>query len=105
MMVGSAAQYAVIFRAKISRRDEDYEASANRLRELALTEYGCLDFVSSSEGDEEVAISYWADEADIIAWKKNVEHRLAQSTARARWYRSYSVEVTRVVRSYRSSGT
>lgn len=99
----SAPRYVVIFRAKVSRRDQEYEATANKLRELALTEYGCLDFVSSCEGDEEVAISYWSDEAQIIAWKQNVEHRLAQSSARARWYRSYSVEVTKVVRAYRSS--
>lgn len=95
--------YAVIFRAIVSRRDEEYAATAEKLRDLALNEYGCQDFVSCSEGDEEVAVSYWEDEAQIVAWKRNVEHRLAQSAARAKWYRSYSVEVTKVVRAYRST--
>ncbi|TCS35584.1 hypothetical protein EDC30_11052 [Paucimonas lemoignei] len=50
--------YAVIFRAKIGAIDDEYIRVAAMLRETALTSFGCLDFVSVSEGNAEVAISY-----------------------------------------------
>ncbi|MEY4753028.1 MAG: hypothetical protein RJA44_703, partial [Pseudomonadota bacterium] len=34
--------HVVIFRASIRQLDAEYSASAARLRELALTRYGCL---------------------------------------------------------------
>lgn len=95
--------YAVIFRAQVSRKDHEYEATAAKLRELALKHYGCREFVSCSEGENEISLSYWDSQEQILAWKQNVEHRLAQSVGRAKWYRSYSVEVTKIVRAYGST--
>ncbi|MDP6187135.1 MAG: hypothetical protein QF863_07885 [Pseudomonadales bacterium] len=51
--------YAVIFKAKIKTLDPTYQSTADRLRELALQEYGCLEFTSTAEGSREIAISYW----------------------------------------------
>ena len=95
--------YAVIFRAEIASLDEAYTATAEKLRELALTRYGCREFCSYMEGSREIAISYWDSEADIVAWKNDLEHLAAQNRGRARWYRSYSVQVVEVVREYGSS--
>ena len=92
--------YVVIFRALIRELDEQYSATAARMRELALSEFGCLGFHSVCEGLEEVALSYWPDEASIRAWKNHPEHLLAQQTGRERWYTSYSVEVAQVQRRY-----
>ncbi len=61
---------------------------------------GCLEFVSVMEGDEEIAVSYWENEAQIMNWKKDPEHIRAQEKGRTRWYESYSVEVCKVERSY-----
>jgi heme-degrading monooxygenase HmoA len=94
--------YAVIFRATIAARDEEYLQTADRLRELAISEYGCADFVSTTEGRLEVAISYWESEEQISAWRDDPVHRAAREKGKARWYESWQVEVVRLVRSYGS---
>ena len=92
--------YAVIFRAEMASLDEAYADTARRMRELAMERYGCRDFVACTEGDTEIAISYWDSEEQILAWKRDPEHRAAQREGRSRWYRSYSVQVARVEREY-----
>jgi heme-degrading monooxygenase HmoA len=94
--------YAVIFRAKLARPDGDYPVVAARLRELALEQYGCTEFTACTEGDTEIAISYWDSEEQILAWKRDPEHISAQQLGRSSWYRTYSVEVVKVVRAYGS---
>ena len=92
--------FVVIFRAQARALDADYAATAARLRELALTEYGCLDFCAVTEGDQEIALSYWPDEASIRAWKQQADHLMAQQLGRERWYASYSVEIAQITRAY-----
>ena len=91
--------FAVIFRAKLAHSNDEYFQTAMRLRELALGTYGCLEFVSMMEGDEEIAISYWENETQIMNWKKDPEHIKAQEKGRNQWYESYRVEVCKVERS------
>ena len=93
--------FVVIFRARARALDAEYAARAARLRELALKEFGCLDFCAVTEGDQEVALSYWPDEASIHAWKQHTDHLMAQQLGGAQWYASYSVEVAEVQRAYR----
>ncbi len=93
--------YAVIFRATAGQQDQDYSDMVARLRELAFARYNCQEFFAVTEGDQEVAISYWNSEADIRAWRKDSEHELAQHKGRARWYSSYRVEVVEIRRQYR----
>ena len=69
--------YAVIFKAKINRLDKAYYEMAVRMRELATGKYGCTEFVSVTEGEQEVAISYWKNLSDINEWKQNAEHLVA----------------------------
>ncbi len=92
--------YAVIFRAEILELDDEYSTMAKRMRDLAINEYGCIEFTACTEGKNEIAISYWENEAQIIAWKKNAEHLVAQSIGREKWYRSYTVQIVEVVREY-----
>jgi len=95
--------YAVIFRAKIQELDTEYAAAAERMRELAMNEYGCVEFIACTEGENELAISYWESEQQIQKWKQNAEHLLAQEMGRSKWYRSYTVQVLEVVRAYNST--
>jgi heme-degrading monooxygenase HmoA len=92
--------FVVIFRATVRQLDEHYSQMAARMRELALTEFGCLGFHAVTEGHSEVALSYWPDEAAIRAWKNHPEHLLAQQHGRDRWYTAYSVEVAEIRRAY-----
>ena len=93
--------YAVIFHAEIAQLDDEYFATAKKMRELAMTHYGCLDFVATTEGSREIAISYWPSLDHIQHWKQNAEHLQAQQQGRSRWYKSYKVEVVNVLRTYR----
>lgn len=94
--------FVVIFRAKIAALDEQYTIMAERMRELALAQFGCLSFDSYCEGDNEVALSYWPDEAAIKAWRQHPEHLEAQALGKQKWYDSYAIEIAQVSRQYSS---
>lgn len=95
--------WVVIFKARINKLDAQYFASAEQMRELAKTQYGCLGFESCTEGDQEIAISYWPDEQSIKAWHADPEHRTVQGLGKARWYQDYSVEVLELKRRYQGA--
>jgi heme-degrading monooxygenase HmoA len=92
--------FVVIFRAKVRQQDDEYAVVAARMRELALHQFGCIEFSAVTEGHNEVALSYWPDEASIRAWKRHAEHTLAQQLGRERWYESYVVQVAQITRQY-----
>ena len=95
--------YVVIFRAKISQLDDEYHQTALRMRTLAENKYGCTEFVSLTENDDEIALSYWEDENQIKQWKQDAEHLVAQQSGKEKWYQYYRVEVCKIERSYASS--
>jgi len=95
--------FVVIFRARVRHADDEYTRVAARLRELALHQFGCTEFVSALDGADEIALSYWPDAASIAAWKRHGEHVLAQELGRERWYEGYVVEVAEITRAYRWS--
>lgn len=92
--------YAVIFKAKINQLDNAYYEMAARMRELATGKYGCTEFVSVTEGEQEVAISYWKNLDDINKWKNNSEHLVAQELGRSVWYKTYHVQIVEIIREY-----
>lgn len=91
----------VIFRATLKQVDAEYSEMAQRLRDLALKEFGCLEFHAVCEGNQEVALSWWPDAESIHRWRKHPEHARAQQLGREKWYASYSVEIARSERCYR----
>ena len=95
--------YVVIFRAEVNRFDDAYSAMAERMRELAINEYGCLEFTACTEGSYEIALSYWENESQIKVWRQNSEHLIAQELGKNNWYKSYTVQVVEIVREYKSS--
>lgn len=94
--------YAVIFRAEINQRDQEYSDTAVRLRSLAMEKYGCRNFVATTEGDQEIAISYWETLEQISRWKQDAEHIKAQQLGRSKWYRTYQIQIVEVLREYNS---
>ena len=95
--------FAVIFRAEINELDEEYSLMAQRMRDLAISKYGCKEFIACTEGNNEIAISYWDSESQIREWKQNREHLAVQELGRSKWYKSYSVQIVEVQREYGSS--
>lgn len=97
--------HAVIFKARVRELDQTYHETVRRMRELALREYGCLEFLSVTEGDREISVSYWNSLEDIERWKHNAEHLRAQALAGSKWYSDYQVEVVEIVRAYGHGNT
>ncbi|MGV2988883.1 antibiotic biosynthesis monooxygenase family protein [Vibrio sp. E150_011] len=96
--------YAVIFRATMKHPNEQYERMAVRLRSLAFSKYRCIDFVTSLEGNKEIAISYWHNQEDIQKWHQDPLHKEAQRLGKDTWYHDYNVEVVELKRRYSSEG-
>ena len=92
--------YAVIFRAEINRLDRRYSQMASRMRDLAVSKYGCKEFVSVTEGVKEIAVSYWDDQEQIKQWKADSEHLAAQELGKSVWYKSYQVQIVEIIREY-----
>ena len=44
--------------------------------------------------------SFWKDEANMKAWKANVDHKLAQKLGREIFYSHYVIRVAKVERDY-----
>lgn len=47
-----------------------------------------------------ITVSYWQDEASLIAWKEVAQHLLAQKLGKTRWYEHYTLRVAKVERAY-----
>lgn len=92
--------YVVIFTAKIAKLDAQYVNLATKLRERAMRLYGCTEFISASQGQQEIALSYWPDLESIRRWKADELHLTAQELGRSDWYQSYRVEICEVSRRY-----
>ena len=92
--------YAVIFRAEINKLGSSYAEMATRMRELAINKYGCNEFVSTTEGNYEIAVSYWNNEEQITLWKQDAEHLAAQELGRSEWYSYYKIQIVEIIREY-----
>ena len=92
--------YAVIFKAEINKLDSRYAELAEQMRFLSMKKYGCSDFISVTEGKQEIAISYWQNLQQIQAWKQDAEHLVVQELGKTDWYQSYTVQVVEVLREY-----
>ena len=92
--------YAVIFTADVKEFDSEYTEMATKMRDLAINEYNCIEFISCAEGKKEIAISYWENMGHIKSWKNNIQHLEAQELGRNKWYSSYKIEITKIGHSY-----
>ena len=93
--------YAVIFTSLRTHTDQGYAQAAERMLELARLQPGFLG-VESARGEDGIGItvSYWTDEAAILAWKQHAEHSTTREQGRAAWYRAFQTRVCKVERAY-----
>lgn len=94
--------YAVIFTSQRSEEDErGYGVAAQRMVDLGARYEGFLGMESVRSADGlGITVSYWRDEAALLAWKRDTEHEKAQRGGRAAWYERYEVRVAKVERAY-----
>ena len=93
--------YAVIFTAQRREGDHGYGAMADKMVELAAAQPGYIGVESTRDADGlGITVSYWKDEAALVAWKQVSEHLLAQKLGKTRWYEYYTLRVAKVERAY-----
>lgn len=78
---------------------DDYEATAERMVQLAGLQPGYLGIESARGSDGlGITVSYWTDESSARAWKRVAEHREAQQRGREEWYARWQTRVATVTR-------
>jgi heme-degrading monooxygenase HmoA len=97
--------YAVIFTAQRTTpalgEDDGYSQTADRMGELAKGMPGYLGIESTRNAEGlGITVSYWASEADIVGWKRHMEHQSAQERGKKQWYEHYELRVAKVERAY-----
>jgi heme-degrading monooxygenase HmoA len=98
---------AVIFTSVRTGDDgQGYGEMAARMDALARAQRGYLG-IETARGDDGlgITVSYWATEADAVAWKAVAAHLGAQRLGRERWYSSYRTRVAVVQREYGHEAT
>lgn len=100
--VDRAGQVAVIFVSQRTSADGvGYAAAAAAMDALAARQPGYRGVDSARDADGlGITVSYWASEAEALAWRAHPEHAAIRARGRADWYESYQVIVTRVERGY-----
>ena len=91
--------YAVIFTSTRTEVDEGYGDMSEKMVEMASQQPGFLG-VESARGEDGfgITVSYWESEEAIANWRRNAEHRIAQSHGREKWYAEFATRVARVER-------
>jgi heme-degrading monooxygenase HmoA len=94
--------YAVIFTSQRAADDgRAYGEVAQRMVDLGARYDGFLGIESARGADGVgITVSYWRDEAALVAWKRDTEHEKAQRAGRTAWYEAYEVRVAKVERAY-----
>ncbi len=97
---------AVIFTSRRSVADPaGYAAAAAEMDAEAARQPGYLGIVSARDAQGAgITVSYWANEADAIAWRAHPGHAAIRARGRDVWYDGWRVDVAHVTRSYGSGG-
>ncbi|GFE66799.1 antibiotic biosynthesis monooxygenase family protein [Litoreibacter roseus] len=93
--------YAVIFTAQRTSGDNGYAAMAAKMSEMAQAHPGCIGMETTrDETGFGITVSYWKTEADILDWKADAKHLIAQQMGKSAWYNHYILRISKVERQY-----
>jgi len=94
--------YVLIFRSRLAPgHDDEYEATAKQMIELASAMPGFVSFKTFTAADgERVSIVEFESEQTAAAWRNHPEHKQAQRRGREAFYQSFSIQVCDEVRRY-----
>ena len=93
--------YAVIFTSKKKQYADDYDQTAERMKELSKDQPGFLGISSARNADGNgITVCYWDSLEAIKNWKANNEHQYAQEMGKKEWYESYSIRIAKVEEEY-----
>lgn len=95
---------AVIFEVwPAEGRKDEYLRIAASLREDLTAVDGFLSverFESLYEEGKLLSLSFWRDEASVMAWRTQLDHRRAQTAGRNAVFAKYRLRVAQVLRDY-----
>ena len=102
MSADRTGQIAVVFASRRNAEDAaGYDAAVSAMEALAAEQPGYRGIASARGADGfGITVSYWADEASVIAWRKQIEHAAIRERGRALWYDEYALQVAEITRSY-----
>lgn len=91
-----------VFRSRLNpAHDADYYATAARMRALAESMPGFLNFKTfQAEDGERVSLVEFESEETLRAWREHPEHRQAQQLGRTKFYAQFQIQVCSVIRQY-----
>lgn len=93
---------AVIFTSCRKMDVAGYDEMAERMNKLSRAQPGFLGIQSVREASGHgITVSYWKRLDDVANWKRNVEHREAQSKGKSNWYSGYEIRICKVEREYK----
>ena len=79
--------------------DDGYAEMSQLMESLAREQNGFLG-IESARNEVGITVSYWQTENDILNWKSNLDHAVAQKLGKEKWYDWYTVRVCKVEREY-----
>ena len=91
--------YAVIFTSVLKPDHPGYHEMAGHIEALSKQGQGYLG-MDSARSEIGISVSYWKTEADILRWKQQTDHLLAQKLGKEKWYECYTVRICKVERQY-----
>jgi heme-degrading monooxygenase HmoA len=102
-MTDRTGQVMVLFISTRTEADDaGYARAAAEMDALAAEQPGYRGVESVRDaGGHGMTASFWASEADAVAWRGVAEHAAIRATGRERWYQAYEVIVATVTRGYR----
>lgn len=91
--------YAVIFTTIRTEGDNGYNEMAEEMEALASKQSGFLGF-ETARNELGISVSYWQKLEDIVKWKNNATHLIAQKKGKEEWYQWYKLRICKVEREY-----
>jgi len=92
--------YPVIFSSTQSKQFVGYAEMAQKMLALAAEQDGYLGVESARDSELGITVSYWRDLEAISRWKQHAEHEVARTLGKEQWYKSFTVRIAKVERSY-----
>ncbi|MFC5825130.1 antibiotic biosynthesis monooxygenase family protein [Nonomuraea insulae] len=93
--------YVAVFTAVRTQEQSDYSETNARMEDLVKDVPGFLGMDhAQTPGGLGITVGYFRDAGALAEWRSNAEHRAAQKRGQVEWYRSYTLHVAKVERSY-----
>lgn len=89
--------YAVIFTSTLKDDFTEYHLMAQEMEALVKHQPGFLG-MDSARDEIGITISYWDSLESIDLWRNNKFHQEAKHFGKTKWYSSYNIKISKVVK-------